>query len=231
MLRNLTRAFAVAALPFFAACSDTNPTAPVAPTPESSARAAIISGDQQLVSPTTDAADTLSVRFTTAAGAPIAGAVVSWTATGDGQVTALASATDADGLARAIVHAGTKAGDLEVTAIASDADAHFQLRIIAAEAAMIESMVASLDSVKAGEQFEGAPVRVTDTYGNAVAGGQVEVAVFAGDDTDAEARFTVVANGAGVARLSDLTLPAGTHRIVYTLGESTVTYTLIVTEE
>ncbi|WP_396215218.1 MAG: hypothetical protein HEQ11_17035 [Gemmatimonas sp.] len=66
-----------------------------------------------------DAKDTLAVQFFGASGAPLAGAAVTWSATG-GKRALQTSTTDANGMARTTIKADTKAGTSYVKATAGD---------------------------------------------------------------------------------------------------------------
>jgi hypothetical protein len=229
MPRRLALALSLATLPVFVACGDT--TSPAAPAAEPAARAFAINGDYQSVTASSIAADTLTVRFLTAAGAPVAGVAVTWTADDASELTPLESTTASDGTARALFRADTKAGESEVTVASGAINTRFHLSIVAAAAKRLQLMLASVDTIEVGGTFTGAPVRVTDEFGNSVSGGQVDVTVFSNEDTTPVATLTLSANGDGVASLSDMPLPAGTHRIVYTLGAASVSYTVVIMSE
>lgn len=229
MFRRAALALSLGFISLTTACSDSS--SPVAPAAEPAARAFLIGGDYQSITASTSAGDTLTVRFVSASGAPVAGAAVKWTTDGAGDVTPLATTTASDGTARALYRAGTKAGEYEVAVASGSINAQFHLKITAAAAKRLQSMIAEVDTVEFGDAFSGAPVRLTDEFGNAAAGGLVNVAIFSGDDAEAAANLTLSANGQGVASVSDMPLSAGTYRIVYTLGSATVSYTVIVMGE
>lgn len=216
----------IAALPLFAACADT--TAPVAPPADTTVRAFVVSGNNQSVSASSEATDTLVARFTTASGAPIPGTAVRWTLDGEGEIAALSTTTDTDGVARAIFRAGTKVGDFGVTATARAAEAPFQVTVAAAPAARIEAMKVALDTLEAEGLFSGAAVRVSDEFGNPVAGSQLQVAIYRGDETETDRHFSVAADANGVAQLRDVTLLAGENHVVYTLGGMSARYVIVV---
>jgi len=226
MSRRLALALSLATLPVFVACGDT--TSPAVPDAEPAARAFAINGDYQSVTASSVAADTLTVRFLTASGAPVAGLAVTWTADDASELTPLESTTASDGTARALFRADTKAGESEVTVASGAINTQFHLNIIAAEAKRLQLMLASVDTIEVGRTFTGAPVRITDEFGNSVSGGQVSVTIFSNEDTTPFATLTLSANLDGVAALSDMPFPAGTHRIVYTLGAASVSYTVVV---
>ena len=229
MPRRLALALSFATLPVFAACSDS--ASPVAPAAEPAARVFAINGDYQSVTASSTAADTLTVRFLTASGAPVAGVAVTWTADDASEVTPIETTTASDGTARALFRAGTKAGESEVTVASGAINTQFHLSIVAAEAKRLQLMLTSVDTVEVGGAFSGAPVRVTDEFGNSVSGGQVDVSIFSNEDTTPVATLTLSANGDGIASLSDMPLSAGTHRIVYTLGSASVSYTVVIMSE
>ncbi|MCO4097979.1 MAG: hypothetical protein HEQ38_01015 [Gemmatimonas sp.] len=86
-----------------------------------------------------DAKDTLAVQFFGASGAPLAGAAVTWSATG-GKRALQASTTDANGMARTTIKADTKAGTSYVKATAGGAEAAFVLFVNVGDPAALEAM-------------------------------------------------------------------------------------------
>jgi hypothetical protein len=228
MFRRAATVLSLCALTAATACSESS--SPVSPTEGTAVvRAMVIGGDNQLIPVMQEGLDTLAVRFYVPSGAPVAGATVTWTLSGDGRVTAVSAQTDAAGVARAVFQAGSKSGTVTVKAALGSDDVEFVLRVQAADPSKLEAMAMTTDTLSAGKPFNGAPVRVLDQYGNPVSDVPLTATIFAADSDEAQAQLFLVANAEGIARLgTDVALPAGTHRLVYAFGEHTVTYQLVV---
>ncbi len=213
------------------ACSDSSsPSAPEAPAIEAP-RAVVVSGDAQEATVGAEAADTLAVQFTSASGAPLSGVAVTWSAT-DGAVAQQTSTTDERGIARTTFTAGTRSGYATAKATANGVDASFTVRIVAGEPAGLEAMAMQSDTVAVDGAFHGAPVRVFDAYRNTASGGTIRLAIYEGDAEDAATSLALQADDAGAVRVPfALTSAAGRYRIVYTAGETSLTYTLTVRGE
>ena len=98
-----------------------------------------------------DAPDTLTARFVTASGAPVAGTAVTWKVASavEGTLTLLDATTRQDGTARAVLRAGSKAGDLDVTVASGRLEAQFHLRVKAASPNPPPAIMPTLNPVEA----------------------------------------------------------------------------------
>lgn len=167
MRSTLVRSIALVVTGFaMTACSDNATTAPASLAP---ARVVAVSGDGQTLSVSSAAADTLGVAVFSSNGAAMAGVSVTWmVSAGEGALSATSTTTDAQGIARTTLRAGTKSGTLTVkAAVAGLAGTEFVENVTPDAPTSIEAMSMVSDTVDAGEEFTGV-VHVVDQYGNSV---------------------------------------------------------------
>lgn len=159
--------------------------------------AEIVSGNNQTVAAGAAVANPLEIRVTHLDGTPVAGLEVFWTgAIGSGTATPAVDTTDAAGISTASYTAGGVAGTQLVTANTSSASAVFSVHVVAAAAAALTRVSGNGQSGPVGTQLPQALVaRVTDAFGNPVAGGTVSWAVTQGTGTLSAASSIADANG------------------------------------
>ena len=155
-------------------------------------------GTPQATAVGTPFGEPLRVRVTNAAGLPVPGVAVAFTAPASGASAALGggAVTDADGIASIEASANTVAGEYDVLAsVAGVGQATFALRNLAGPAAQVAVTGGSAQSTVVGTAFAlPLQVRVSDAHGNAVGGSTVT--------------FTPPASGAG-ATLAATTVQTG----------------------
>ncbi|HEX6911835.1 MAG TPA: Ig-like domain-containing protein [Longimicrobium sp.] len=139
------------------------------------------------------------MELRTQAGVPVQGATVAWLAlSGGGQVSPAASRTDGEGRARAAWTLGTAAGTATASARVDDGALAFSATALAGAPAAVRVLAGDGQSGTRGTILDDSlAVRVTDAWGNPVAGAQVSWTVHeGGGHLERQASTT---NAAGVA--------------------------------
>lgn len=160
-----------------------------------------------------------AVRITDAHGSPVAGVAVTFAvASGGGSLTGGSQITDGDGVATVGSWTlGTAAGSNTLAATAGSLSTTFTATGTSAAAANIEKTAGDGQTGDAGEELPVDPaVRLTDSFGNPVAGVPVTFAVASGGGTVTGP--TPVTGIDGVATVGSWTLGTG-------VGENTLTAT------
>ena len=131
-----------------------------------------VSGDHQVDTVAAPLSDPLVVAVTDAYGNPLAGQEVEWSVvTGGGSVSPTSSTTDAAGHAQAVWTLGTQAGEQQARATAGAAAFTFSATARAGAPAVAAAVAGDGQAVPVGTRLNRPlTVRVTDAYGNAVAG-------------------------------------------------------------
>lgn len=147
-------------------------------------------------------ADSLVVRADDRHGNPVPGVTVTFAvASGEGTVSVASAVTSADGHARTRLTLGRRAGTATVTATAAGAPpVTFTARAVAGPAVLLAAHAGNEQSVMAGEAVPVAPAaRVTDAYGNPVAGIPVSFSVLSGNGTVSGSTAATDSNGVAAA--------------------------------
>lgn len=241
MLRSPSALLAAVALLGTAACDlGSGPDRPGPP-----ASLEVVSGDLQTAPAGTELPQPLVVEVSDAQGRPVRGQVVNWVVSGGGgSVFAGTALTDRDGRAQERWTLGTAAGDTQrVEARAVDpatgaAIVFAEFRAVASAGAAAN--VAPLDSASRtgapGAPLDSLAVRVTDAFGNPVAGESVSFAASGGGsvspataatgpDGVARAEWTL---GTNVATAQTATATAAGEQVVFT-AQLTMAGTLAIT--
>jgi plastocyanin len=178
-------------------CDDDDDDGGGGPNPDVVLAKATPSGDAQTGTVGADLAEQLRV-VVTEDGSPAQGVDVTF-ATTNGSVTPTTATTDVDGIAAAVWTLGEEAGSQEATASLTDATGSPQTFTATAEADVAANLVTVSGADQAGVISAAAPapliLRVTDQFGNGVAGTAVNFAVTAGDATAAPGNANTTATG------------------------------------
>jgi protocatechuate 3,4-dioxygenase beta subunit len=172
--------------------------------------------------------DSIATRVLDADGRPVAGVQVTFTVTaGNGSVSPGVATTSADGYARAAWTLGTTAGAQRVAAgfAGGAADAAFTANALPGNASRLEISAGDGASAPVGAALGTAlAVRVTDPFGNPVAGVSVTWVVTAGGGSAVPASST--SDAAGVARAAwTLGTRSGQNRLTASAAGAVVTFT------
>jgi adhesin/invasin len=171
----------------------------------------------------------LSVRVTDRNARPTPGVAVTWAvATGGGTITP-SSTTDANGEARAAWTLGTGAGAQSATAaVAGLNPVTFTAAVAAGVPAAVTAAAPLQQSATAGATLAGAPaVKVTDAYGNPVAGTAVAFAVTGGGGSLTGAAQTTDASGLAAPGGWTIGTAAGANTVTATVaGVAPVAFTV-----
>lgn len=229
-MRPSLRVLPFAVLVATAACAESSSPAAPESVVVGSPRSQVLSGETQQAIAGGEAKDTLTVQFFGASGAPLAGATVTWSATG-GLLAHRTGTTDANGIARTTIKADTAAGISLVKATAGGAEASFVLFVNAGDPAALEAMVARTDTLSLEAAFHGAPARVFDVFRNPVSGSLVTAAIYEGNAEEPSSTLVLLTDEQGTVRLPVTPISApGSVRVVYTAGETSLTYSFVVLE-
>ncbi|HYR11574.1 MAG TPA: Ig-like domain-containing protein [Longimicrobium sp.] len=165
-----------------------------------------VAGDAQTGPVASALADSLQVRLRTAAGQAVGGAEVTWAVTaGGGRLSASTVRTDEQGLARVAWTMGTIAGAAHATATVDEGTLVFSAAAVAGPPAAVAAARGDGQSATRGTTLPDSLVaRVTDAYGNAVAG--------------AEVWWSVAAGGGHLQQRTSTTAADGTARTRYAVG-------------
>ncbi|MEO5509063.1 MAG: Ig-like domain-containing protein, partial [Longimicrobiales bacterium] len=168
----------------------------------------IFAGDNQTATVSTAVAVAPAVRITDSLGNPIAGVSMAFAvASGGGTVTGTPATTDVNGVAAAAswtLSATPGAHTISAT-VTGLTPVTFRATAVAAAASSLTILDGDAQSASAGSAVAIAPaVKVTDSFGNGIAGVSVTFAVASGGGSVAGSPVTTDANG--VARVTSWTL-------------------------
>jgi hypothetical protein len=186
-------------------------------------RLRLIAGDNQIAPAGTILPESLIVRATDAAGNPVEGVGVAWSAPEGGSVSASAVATDAGGRAGVRLTLGPAAGTQSAAAAAGGlGPVTFSATATSGSAGKLTIAVQpSADAIN-GQAFTQQPrVQLVDAFNNPVAGAGVAVTVnLSGNPDGVELRGqrTVATDGTGAAQFNGLSLvgAAGSYALRFT---------------
>ncbi|MDB4892089.1 MAG: Ig domain protein group 1 domain protein, partial [Gemmatimonadetes bacterium] len=186
---------------------------------------AIVSGGNQTGLPNTTLPTPLVARVSDAQNNPIAGATVTWSATGAGaSFNPVSSLTDPTGQASTVAALGANAGTTTVTATVGTVTATTTLTTVGGNTFSI--LAGDQQSALAGTAVALAPgVVLKDGLGNPIANAPVIFAVASGGGSITGG--TTTTNSFGVATVGSWTLGAtpGANRLTATSGTLSVTFT------
>jgi hypothetical protein len=192
------------------------------------ARIAPVKGDEQMAPAGTVLPDSLVVRATDAAGNPVEGVGVAWSANGGGSVSDAASATDRDGRAGTVRTLGPAAGDQTTTAAVAGvagSPVTFRAAATSGSAGKLRITVQPSASAEIGLPFGRQPrVQLLDNLDNPVAqsGRAVTAAIATGPaGATLSGQRTRETDATGLAVFSDLAIagPAGTYTLRFSGAE------------
>lgn len=188
------------------------------------ARIVLVKGDGQQAPVGSVLPDSLVVRATDAAGNPVEGVGVSWSAVGGGSVSDAASATDQNGRAGIVRTLGPVAGDqatlAQVSGVAGS-PVTFAAAATSGSAGKLRVTVQPSGSARTGMPFDRQPrVQLLDNLDNPVAqaGRAVSVAIATGPGgATVSGQRTRETDGTGLAVFSDLAIsgPAGNYTLSF----------------
>lgn len=143
----------------------------------SASSVAIISGNNQTATVATSVSSPLVIQVKDQNGNPMSGVTVTFTSTGGATLGSNSAVTDASGNASTTVTLGNTSGAVTVTATANgiSTPAVFSITSTAAAAASLTIVSGNNQSAAAGTSLAAALVaKVTDQYGNAIAGATID---------------------------------------------------------
>jgi adhesin/invasin len=187
------------------------------------ARLRLVAGDNQTAPVGTILPESLIVRATDAAGNPVEGVGIAWTAPEGGSVSAAATATDATGRAGVRRTLGPAAGAQTTVATAPGlSPVTFAATATSGSAGKLTMAVQpSADAVN-GRVFDQQPrVQLVDAFNNPVSTGGVAVTVSVSgnpDGVELRGQRTVATDATGAAQFSGLSLvgPSGSYALRFT---------------
>lgn len=177
------------------ACGDDNDnTAPLVAT-----NLQVVRGNSQTAVVGTALTDSLAILVRTASGQAVRNVPVTWTVvSGGGTLSAATTTSDAEGRTAVAYTAGTTVGPSVVTASVNGVTPiEFQTTLVAAAASAIVADTTTALNIPLDAAPTPLQVKVTDSFGNPVAGVTVSWSVVGGDGTDSfdAATSTTDANG------------------------------------
>jgi hypothetical protein len=182
MIATFARRLTLAATVALAACSGNDSTSPAA----LPASAVSVVNTIETATVGRALATPFEVRVTDAAGAPVAGATVSWAvAAGGGTLSSATSTSGSNGVASVRWVPGTATGEGQVVATAAGATARFNVQLVA-DAPVSMAMVGgeSQEALVGSELASPLALLVRDQYGNGVTGVGVRWEVRSSDASD-----------------------------------------------
>ncbi|MBI4544536.1 MAG: Ig-like domain-containing protein [Gemmatimonadetes bacterium] len=188
-------------------------------TPGPAATVAKLKGDGQSATVSAAVTDSLTVKVTDAFGNSVSGVTVAWAVSaGGGAVSPTSATTDANGQAQTRWTLGTTIGANTATATVSGLlAASFSATALAGAAASVAKVSGDAQSATVGTAVaDSLVVKVTDAFGNAVAGANVGWAVTAGGGSVAPASSTANSSGQAKTRWT-LGTTAGTNAATATV--------------
>lgn len=158
-------------------------------------------GDEQRGAAGTVLADSLAVSLWMPDGRPVAGALVTWSVPPQsGVVAPLATRTDANGAAATVWRLGTTPGVVQATATVDEGTLVFNAVVGADAPAAVAAVAGGGEGPVGGALADSLAVRVTDRFGNPVAGAEVDWSAQAGSGSVHPARSATDAQGIARAR-------------------------------
>lgn len=213
-----------AALVLAAACSDSNSTAP---TPVATTITVSSATNGQAGTVGAALAQPISVTVEDQSGAPMSGAIVTWTVlAGGGSVAAATSTTDDAGIATVVWTLGTKVGvDSLQASIGTGTAATITATAAVGSASALRITSGDAQSVAAGSQTAPLVVQVIDQFANPIANATVSWSVQGGGSLSASSSTT---DATGSAQVTLTTDPAPTsYSVTATTGNiAPVTFTI-----
>ncbi len=168
-----------------------------------------------------------TVKATDASGNPVPGLNVTFTSTGEGTIGRTSATTDANGNADVGSWTlGTAAGEQTVTATAGTHTVTFTANVVAGAAATITPVAGATNDALTGAEVPTPPsVRLTDQFGNPIAGSAVVFSVASGDGSVTGGTTTTDANGTATVGSWTLGVVPGTQTLSATSGSLSAEFT------
>ena len=206
-----------------AVSSSARVTFSVVATPGNATTLVIQSGADQADTATAQLQADYVVRLTDAHGNGVSGTVVSWAVTSGGgsisPATTLTTAPNGEARARRLLGREVGPSSATATAVGLDAPVVFNATVVAAHPARLtmvsgNGQVAQVNNVLGADDI----VRVSDSYGNGVAGVAIDWTIVSGGGSLSTTKSTTLADGSATVR-STLGSAAGTQTVAATASD------------